>query len=37
VAHVGGGVWTRGNLYVGNSTISNNYRARSAARERRPS
>jgi hypothetical protein len=25
VAHVGGGIWARGNLYVGNSTISNNY------------
>ncbi len=25
VAHVGGGVWARGNLYVANSTISHNY------------
>ena len=25
VAHVGGGVWSRGNMYVGNSTISHNY------------
>ena len=25
VAHVGGGVWARGNLYAANSTISNNY------------
>jgi predicted outer membrane repeat protein len=25
VAHVGGGVWSRGDLYVANSTISDNY------------
>ena len=25
VAHVGGGLWARGNLYVGNSTITDNY------------
>ena len=25
VAHVGGGIWARGNLYVANSTVSNNY------------
>jgi hypothetical protein len=25
VAHVGGGVWSRGNLYVANSTVTNNY------------
>ena len=25
VAHVGGGIWARGNVYVANSTISNNY------------
>jgi predicted outer membrane repeat protein len=25
VAHVGGGIWARGNLYVATSTISNNY------------
>ena len=25
VAHVGGGVWSRGDMYVGNSTVSNNY------------
>jgi predicted outer membrane repeat protein len=25
VAHVGGGVWSRGDMYVGNSTISDNY------------
>ena len=25
VAHVGGGLWSRGPMYVGNSTVSNNY------------
>ena len=25
VAHVGGGIWARGDLYVGNSTVSDNY------------
>jgi hypothetical protein len=25
VAHVGGGIWARGDMYVGNSTISDNY------------
>jgi hypothetical protein len=25
VAHVGGGIWARGNLYVANSTVSSNY------------
>ena len=25
VAHVGGGIWARGDLYVGNSTVTDNY------------
>ena len=25
IAHVGGGLWSRGPMYVGNSTVSNNY------------
>ena len=25
VAHVGGGIWSRGDMYVGNSTVSDNY------------